>query len=210
MIHGVNFMLLKDKLKELRKNKNLSQEQVAKLLLVSRSTYAKWENGLRIPQNYYLENLAKIYKIEITDFFDIKDTKILALDVNSKLNKLIFGFMLTIIDLIIILSSILYFFKIYSTNCIDLLNTDKGAFYITYSLSDMNCNYYPLISLIINFIFIILTIFLYFSYNKKFFKIFKILTIIVFFISITFIVLAFLSGRFMLAKWLADNLLLEV
>lgn len=203
-------MLLKDKLKELRKNKNLSQEQVAKLLLVSRSTYAKWENGLRIPQNYYLENLAKIYKIEITDFFDIKDTKILALDVNSKLNKLIFGFMLTIIDLIIILSSILYFFKIYSTNCIDLLNTDKGAFYITYSLSDMNCNYYPLISLIINFIFIILTIFLYFSYNKKFFKIFKILTIIVFFISITFIVLAFLSGRFMLVKWLADNLLLEV
>ncbi len=203
-------MLLKDKLKELRKNKNLSQEQVAKLLLVSRSTYAKWENGLRIPQNYYLENLAKIYEIEITDFFDIKDTKILALDVNSKLNKLIFGFMLTIIDLIIILSSILYFFKIYSTNCIDLLNTDKGAFYITYSLSDMNCNYYPLISLIINFIFIILTIFLYFSYNKKFFKIFKILTIIVFFISITFIVLAFLSGRFMLVKWLADNLLLEV
>lgn len=203
-------MLLKDKLKELRKNKNLSQEQVAKLLLVSRSTYAKWENGLRIPQNYYLENLAKIYEIEITDFFDIKDTKILALDVNSKLNKLIFGFMLTIIDLIIILSSILYFFKIYSTNCIDLLNADKGAFYITYSLSDMNCNYYPLISLIINFIFIILTIFLYFSYNKKFFKIFKILTIIVFFISITFIVLAFLSGRFMLAKWLADNLLLEV
>ena len=115
-------MLLKDKLKELRKNKNLSQEQVAKLLLVSRSTYAKWENGLRIPQNYYLENLAKIYEIEITDFFDIKDTKKLALDVNSKLNKLIFGFMLTIIDLIIILSSILYFFKIYSTNCIDLLN----------------------------------------------------------------------------------------
>ncbi len=203
-------MLLKDKLKELRKNKNLSQEQVAKLLLVSRSTYAKWENGLRIPQNYYLENLAKIYEIEITDFFDIKDTKILALDVNSKLNKLIFGFMLTIIDLIIILSSILYFFKIYSTNCIDLLNTDKGAFYITYSLSDMNCNYYPLISLIINFTFIILTIFLYFSYNKKFFKIFKILTIIVFFISITFVVLAFLSGRFMLVKWLADNLLLEV
>lgn len=203
-------MLLNDKLKELRKNKNLSQEQVAKLLLVSRSTYAKWENGLRIPQNYYLENLAKIYEIEITDFFDIKDTKKLALDVNSKLNKLIFGFMLTIIDLIIILSSILYFFKIYSTNCIDLLNTDKGAFYITYSLSDMSCNYYPLISLIINFIFIILTIFLYFSYNKKFFKIFKILTIIVFFISITFIVLAFLSGRFMLVKWLADNLLLEV
>lgn len=203
-------MLLKDKLKELRKSKNLSQEQLAKLLLVSRSTYAKWENGLRIPQNYYLENLAKIYEIEITDFFDIKDTKILALDVNSKLNKLIFGFMLTIIDLIIIVSSILYFFKIYSTNCIDLLNTDKGAFYITYSLSDMNCNYYPLISLIINFIFIILTIILYFSYNKKFFKLFKILTIIVFFISITFIVLAFLSGRFMLVKWLADYLLLEV
>ena len=40
---------LKDKIKRLRKEKGLTQEEFAKTLFVSRSAVAKWENGLGLP-----------------------------------------------------------------------------------------------------------------------------------------------------------------
>lgn len=42
-------MELKDKLKKLRQEKGLTQAQLAEKLFVSRSTVAKWENGLGLP-----------------------------------------------------------------------------------------------------------------------------------------------------------------
>jgi transcriptional regulator with XRE-family HTH domain len=42
-------MELKDKIKNLRKEKGLTQAQLADALFVSRSTVAKWENGLGLP-----------------------------------------------------------------------------------------------------------------------------------------------------------------
>ena len=38
--------MFKDKLKELRKQKGLSQQELADKLFVSRSAVAKWENSL--------------------------------------------------------------------------------------------------------------------------------------------------------------------
>lgn len=42
-------MELKDNLKQLRAEKGLTQAQLAEMLFVSRSTVAKWENGLGLP-----------------------------------------------------------------------------------------------------------------------------------------------------------------
>ena len=42
-------MEFKDKLKSLRKEKGLNQAQLAEAIFVSRSTVAKWENGLGLP-----------------------------------------------------------------------------------------------------------------------------------------------------------------
>ena len=42
-------MEFKDKLKQFRAEKGLTQSQLADLLYVSRSTVAKWENGLGLP-----------------------------------------------------------------------------------------------------------------------------------------------------------------
>ncbi len=47
--------MFKDKLKELRMNKNLSQYELAEKIFVSRSTIAKWENGNGIPSDANLE-----------------------------------------------------------------------------------------------------------------------------------------------------------
>ena len=49
-----------NRLKEKRKNKGYTQEQMSKLLDIGQSAYAKWENGRTEPT---LENIVKLSKI---------------------------------------------------------------------------------------------------------------------------------------------------
>lgn len=56
---------LKDTLKELRKNGHLSQQQVADILQINRSTYAYYETGKSKPKLSTLKKLAAIYGISI-------------------------------------------------------------------------------------------------------------------------------------------------
>ena len=60
-------MELKDKLKQLRKEKGLSQAQLAELLFVSRSAVAKWENGLGLPGPESMERLEQEFGISGED-----------------------------------------------------------------------------------------------------------------------------------------------
>lgn len=50
-----------ERLKEIRTEKNMSQEQLASVLFVSRSTIAMWETGKRIPGYKSLNALSKIF-----------------------------------------------------------------------------------------------------------------------------------------------------
>ncbi len=56
-------MELKDKLKQLRKDKGLTQAQLAQALFVSRSTVAKWENGLGLPGPDSMAALGQLFDI---------------------------------------------------------------------------------------------------------------------------------------------------
>lgn len=51
------------RLKELRKEKKLTQQEIAELLGVKRNTYSDWENGKTEPN---FENL-----IKLADFFEV-------------------------------------------------------------------------------------------------------------------------------------------
>ncbi len=205
-------MLIKDRLRELRKAKNMSQEAVALELAISRSTYAKWETGIRVPQKFYLEQLATLYGISLYEIIGVDDAKELVIDTSNKLNKTILGMILGLASLFIIAISISYFFKIYGTYCVDIIGLldDNGYIYITYSLVDMSRNPYPLTSLIINAVFIISAIITFLSYNHKPYKIIRNISILCFILAIIFIVIAFLSGRFMLPLWLGKYLVFEV
>ena len=205
-------MLIKDRLRELRKAKNMSQEAVALELAISRSTYAKWETGIRVPQKFYLEQLATLYGISLYEIIGVDDAKELVIDTSNKLNKTILGMILGLASLFIIAISISYFFKIYGTYCVDIIGLldDNGYIYITYSLVDMSRNPYPLTSLIINVVFIISAIITFLSYNHKLYKIIRNISILCFILAIIFIVIAFLSGRFMLPLWLGKYLVFEV
>ena len=57
--------MLKDNLVMLRKLNGYSQEQIAEKIGISRQAYAKWENGMTIPDIEKASLLAKLYGITL-------------------------------------------------------------------------------------------------------------------------------------------------
>ena len=57
--------MLKDNLVMLRKLKGYSQEQIAEKIGISRQAYAKWENGMTIPDIEKAALLAQVYGITL-------------------------------------------------------------------------------------------------------------------------------------------------
>ena len=78
-------MNISDKLKELRGNANLSQEQVAEKIMVSRVTLSHWENGKSLPDIASLLSLSKLYNVSLDELVkgDSKMEEKLQADVNE-------------------------------------------------------------------------------------------------------------------------------
>lgn len=57
--------MLKDNLVMLRKLKGYSQEQIAEKIGISRQAYAKWENGMTVPDIEKAALLAQVYGITL-------------------------------------------------------------------------------------------------------------------------------------------------
>ena len=64
-------MELKNKLKELRNSRNMTQEAVADHLGVSSQTVSKWERGLLSPDISLLPKIALLFKCSIDSLFDM-------------------------------------------------------------------------------------------------------------------------------------------
>lgn len=60
-------MKLTEKLQNLRKENNLSQEKLAELVGVSRQSVSKWEIGLSKPDTNNLMHLADVYNISLDE-----------------------------------------------------------------------------------------------------------------------------------------------
>ena len=67
--------MFKDKLIELRKQNNDTQESLAKKLNVSRSLVAKWEQNRAYPSNEDLDNIDKIYNVNYEELMSDKELK---------------------------------------------------------------------------------------------------------------------------------------
>ncbi|MDD7356073.1 MAG: helix-turn-helix transcriptional regulator [Streptococcus hyointestinalis] len=62
------------RLKEKRKEANLTQQELASLLNINRVSYARWENGSREPNFKTLIELANILETTTDDLLGIKKT----------------------------------------------------------------------------------------------------------------------------------------
>ena len=58
-------MVLGERLRDARKAKNLSQEELAKQLFISRSALAKWETGQSMPDIRMLKQLAHVLDVSL-------------------------------------------------------------------------------------------------------------------------------------------------
>ena len=86
----------KDKIKELREEKGLSQQAVADSIYVSRSAVAKWENGLGLPSKESLRLLSEFYNIDENDLLKEQIYEKELVSKNIKINRMKLSIFLSI------------------------------------------------------------------------------------------------------------------
>lgn len=108
---------------ELRKEKNLTQNDLAEIFIVSPQAISKWESGSSIPDIDMLEKISKFYNVSIEEVINgerkqiddkQKTTSSLLQNKDNKLNltKDLFSFIFSMFFLVLFVA--LYFLNIYS------------------------------------------------------------------------------------------------
>ncbi len=65
-------MTIADKIKKLRKDNNMTQEDLAEKLNVSRQTISKWETNIVIPDANNIVSICKLFNITTDELLDYK------------------------------------------------------------------------------------------------------------------------------------------
>jgi transcriptional regulator with XRE-family HTH domain len=88
-------MEFNQKLQELRKNKGLTQEELAEILFVSRTAISKWESGRGYPNIESLKAIAKLFSITVDELLSGEELLNIAEQDNKQrenhIRDLIFG-----------------------------------------------------------------------------------------------------------------------
>lgn len=95
-------MEFNEKLQQLRKQNNLTQEQLAEQLYVSRSAISKWESGKGYPNIESLKCIAKLFSVSIDELLSGEELISLAETENRSNLKKIYSFISGILDIIAI------------------------------------------------------------------------------------------------------------
>lgn len=69
----MDYLELNEKLQELRKQKGLTQEELAEILFVSRTAISKWESGRGYPNIDSLKVIAEFFNITIDELLSSKE-----------------------------------------------------------------------------------------------------------------------------------------
>ena len=96
-------MELNEKLQELRKNKGLTQEELAAALYVSRTAVSKWESGRGLPSIDSLKQISAFFDVSIDDLLSADKALSLAEQENKASQRSFCDLLLGISDLCAIL-----------------------------------------------------------------------------------------------------------
>ena len=69
-------MEFNEKLQELRKNKGLTQEELANALFVSRTAVSKWESGRGYPSIDSLREISRFFSVTIDELIPVSGSNI--------------------------------------------------------------------------------------------------------------------------------------
>ena len=113
------------KLQELRKQKGITQEELAKALFVSRTAISKWESGKGYPNLDSLKAIAQFFSVTIDELLSSNELLTLAEEKTKHFKDLIFG----LLDLSVIMFLFLPLFgqtlneKVQSVSLLSLTQT---------------------------------------------------------------------------------------
>lgn len=88
-----------EKLQELRKNKGLTQEELAKELYVSRTAISKWESGRGYPSIDSLKEISKFFSVSIDDLLSSEELITAVQNENQENLKQIYELLFGITDM---------------------------------------------------------------------------------------------------------------
>ena len=100
-----------EKLQQLRKQKNMTQEGLAKTLFVSRTAVSKWESGRGYPNIDSLKAISKVFSVSIYDLLSGEELIVLAESEQKEKNGNMRGLLFGILDCMTIL---LFFLPLYA------------------------------------------------------------------------------------------------
>lgn len=120
------------KLQELRKQNNLTQEQLAQKLFVSRTAISKWESNRGYPSIESLKNLSKLFSISLDDLLSSEELLFITEENNSAKISSIINLIFGLMDISVILLVFLPFFALRQETLYDvsLVNLNGVSFYI--------------------------------------------------------------------------------
>ena len=99
-------MEFNEKLQELRKNKGLTQEELAEALYVSRTAISKWESGRGYPSIDSLKEIAKYFSVTIDELLSSNEILSIAEEDNKQREKHFRSLVFGLLDI----SALMFFF----------------------------------------------------------------------------------------------------
>lgn len=109
----MNYLELNEKLQELRKQKGLTQEELAEILFVSRTAISKWESGRGYPNIDSLKAIAEFFNITIDELLSSKELLSIAQKDSAKIIQQIRDLVFGLLDLSFLL---LIFIPVFGQN----------------------------------------------------------------------------------------------
>lgn len=103
-------MEFNEKLQTLRKQKGLTQEELASSLYVSRTAVSKWESGRGYPGIDSLKEIAKFFSVTIDELLSCDEILIIAEEDNKKKEKQFYGLVFGLLDISVAMLLFLPFF----------------------------------------------------------------------------------------------------
>lgn len=132
-----------EKLQELRKNKGMTQEELAEVLYVSRTTISKWELGRGYPSIDSLKDISKFFSVSIDDLLSGEKLLTLAEKENKSNIRNMCDLLFGIVDLCSFILIILPLYPntidgfVYSVNLLNYTQTtglNKTICWVVFSL----------------------------------------------------------------------------
>ena len=103
-------MEFNEKLQELRKQKGLTQEELAEALYVSRAAVSKWESGRGYPNIDSLKEISRFFSVTIDDLLSGSELLTIAEEDQKQKNSLLLDLVFGLLDLSVSMFLFLPFF----------------------------------------------------------------------------------------------------